>query len=147
MKLGAATLSNDAKEISLLSRFIRYGGVGATLAGFYSAIVLLGMKLFNSANPTLVATCAFLVTLLPSYVAHSYVSFNDRKADSSRPLRFAASYTVSLLISVGGMFFITEIAGGDYRLSVALNWLLVPLANFTVYLTWVFRRPSGEMNS
>lgn len=146
MKSWVAALPGEANEIGLLWRLIRYGAVGATLAGLYSAIVLLGMRMFSSANPTLIAACAFLVTLLPSYIAHSYVSFNDRKSDAARPIRFAITYSASLFIAVGGMYLITEIVGGDYRVSVALNWLLVPLANFTVYLTWVFRRPNGEMS-
>ena len=147
MKLrDAAFAQNDTREISLLWRLVRYGGVGASLAGCYSAIVLLGMKVFSSANPILVAACAFLITLLPSYVAHSCVSFNDRKSNSAQPLRFTITYSMSLFIAVVDMYFITEIAGGDYRLSVALNWLLAPLANFTVYMTWVFRPPNREMN-
>ena len=86
-----------------------------------------------------------MITLLPSYIAHSSISFNDRDSDSLRPLRFAVTYSASFLIAVGGMYVLTDIGGADYRLSVALNWLLVPLANLTISTIWVFRRPRNEM--
>jgi len=47
------------------------------------------------------------------------------------------------------MYWITEIAGRDFLLGIAWNWLTIPAVNFVVYIVWVFRatqtaRPGGS---
>ena len=44
----------------------------------------------------------------------------------------------SFVISVGGMFLITEVMWLSYLFGIAWNWISVPAMNFGIYMFWVF---------
>ena len=79
-----------------------------------------------------------------AYLAHGKISFSDRPYDKFQPLRFAVSTTASFIIAIGGMYWITEIAGRSYLLGIAWNWLMIPVMNFLIYMFWVFRASKAE---
>jgi putative flippase GtrA len=133
-----------------LRRVTRYGGVGIAVSVFYSLAVIACVHLWPSLGPTLASAVAFIITLPVAYFAHRNISFFDSQRDAFEPLRFAVTTASSFVLAVGGMYWITEIAGRDFLLGIAWNWLVIPPVNFLVYLVWVFRakqtaRPAGSL--
>ena len=122
-----------------IRRVVRYGCVGVAISLLYGLAVVACMRMLHPISPTAASIVAFLVVSPLSYLAHRKVSFSDRPYDSFQPLRFAFSTATSFIVAVGGMYWITEIAGQSYLLGIAWNWLIIPTMNFLVYLFWVFR--------
>ena len=118
-------------------RVVRYGCVGLAVSVFYSLLVC---ALVRFLIPTTASIGAFVVTLPLGYLGHGRISFSDSAYDSFQPLRFALTTASSFAVSVGGMYWITDVLGHSYLLGIAWNWMVIPLMNFTTYLFWVFRR-------
>ncbi|MBU6449566.1 MAG: hypothetical protein KGQ26_08075 [Rhodospirillales bacterium] len=55
--------------------------------------------------------------------------------------RFVLTNAVGFGIASGGMALTTSVWHASYLLGIALTWLLIPMANFLIYLIWVFRQP------
>lgn len=124
---------------ALLERAIRYGGVGVVISVLYSLCVIAIVQFLRPISPTIASVLAFIAITPVAYLAHRRVTFADRPYDKLQPLRFAFSTTASFVIAVGGMYWITEIAGRSYLLGIAWNWLIIPAMNFLAYLFLVFR--------
>ena len=129
-----------------LRRVMRYGCVGVAVSLLYSLAVIGCMRALHPISPTAASVVAFILTLPVSYLAHGRVSFSDRPYDTFQPLRFVFSTVVSFIVAVGGMYWITEIAGRSYLLGIVWTWLVIPALNFLAYMFWVFRatRNKGE---
>ena len=138
--LAAAAAARRPRSLpALLERAIRYGGVGVVISVLYSLAVIAIVHFFRPISPTMASVLAFVAITPVAYLAHARVSFADRPYDRLQPLRFAFSTTTSFVVAVGGMYWITEIAGRSYLLGIAWNWLIIPAMNFLTYLFWVFR--------
>jgi putative flippase GtrA len=124
---------------ALVLRVLRYGGVGLAISLIYSLAVIAAVNVLHPIGPTMASVLAFGVVLPMSWLAHGRISFGDRPRDAFQSLRFALSTTASFVVAVGGMYWITEIAGRSYLLGIAWNWLIIPAANFLAYMFWVFR--------
>ena len=124
---------------ALLRRVGRYGGVGLAVSLFYSLAVIACVQFWPRTGATLASVIAFIITLPISYFAHRNISFFDSQRDGFQPLRFAVTTAASFVLAVGGMYWITEIAGRDFLLGIAWTWLIIPAVNFVVYILWVFR--------
>jgi len=124
---------------ALLRRIARYGCVGLGVSLFYSLAVIACVHFWPPIGPTLASVIAFIVTQPIAYLAHRNVTFFDGQRDSFQPLRFAVTTAASFVLAVGGMYWITEIAGREYLLGIAWTWLVIPAVNFVVYMLWVFR--------
>lgn len=124
---------------SLLPRILRYGGVGLAVSLIYSLAVIVAVHVLRPIGPTAASVLAFGIILPMSWLAHGRISFGDRPRDAFQPLRFALTTTASFVIAVGGMYWITAIAGRSYLLGIAWNWMVIPAMNFTIYMVWVFR--------
>ena len=124
---------------AFLRRIGRYGCVGVAVSLLYSLAVIACVRFWPSIGPTLASVIAFIVISPIAYFAHRNVTFFDSQRDAFQPLRFAVTTAASFVLAVGGMFWITQIAGQNYLLGIAWNWLTIPAVNFLVYLLWVFR--------
>ena len=124
---------------AFLRRVGRYGCVGLAVSLFYSLAVIACLHFWPPIGPTLASVIAFTVTLPIAYIAHRNISFSDRQRDGFQPLRFAVTTATSFVLAVGGMYWITEIAGRSFLLGIAWTWLIIPAVNFVVYMLWVFR--------
>lgn len=122
-----------------LRRVLRYGCVGLAISLLYSLAVIACVQLLRPISPTVASILAFVAVLPVSYLAHGRVSFADRPFDTFQPLRFAFSTAAAFVVAVGGMYWITEIAGRSYLLGIAWNWMIMPTMNFLAYMFWVFR--------
>jgi len=131
-----ATLFREYRDPILLRRIMRYGCVGFTISLCYS-LAVIGCAHF--VNPTAASIIAFIVIVPIGYLAHSGISFSDGRNDTFQPLRFAVTSAASFVVSVGGMYWITEVAGRGYLLGIAWNYLTIPMMNFLIYLFWVFQ--------
>jgi nitrite reductase/ring-hydroxylating ferredoxin subunit/putative flippase GtrA len=125
--------------IGFAARTVRYGIVGLTVSVAYSLAVILAVRWSPTHNPTWASGVAFAAMLPIAYLAHRSIAFFDAAPDPFQPLRFAVSTASTFLIAVGGMYVVTEIFGRSFLLGIALNWALIPAANFLIYLFWVFR--------
>ena len=124
---------------ALFRRVLRYGCVGVAVSLVYSLAVIACMQVLSPISPTVASIVGFVIVVPVAYLAHGWVSFSDRPFDTFQPLRFAVSTTTSFIVAVGGMYWITEIAGRSYLLGIAWNWLIIPAMNFSLYMLWVFR--------
>ena len=123
----------------LLRQVTRYGGVGLAVSLFYSLAVIACVRFWPTIGPTLASVIAFVIALPFAYFAHRNVTFFDSQCDAFQPLRFAVTTAASFVLAVGGMYWITEIAGRGFLLGIAWTWLIIPAVNFVVYMLWVFR--------
>jgi putative flippase GtrA len=117
----------------------RYGCVGLAISLLYSLAVIGCMQVVPPISPTVASVVAFIICLPVAYLAHRRISFMNRPYDVFQLLRFVLSTTTSFGVAVGGMYWITELAGRSYLLGIAWNWLIIPSMNFLFYLCWVFR--------
>jgi putative flippase GtrA len=125
---------------TLLRRILRYSFVGLSMSAAYSLAVVLLVRVMAPASPTVCSVLAFIVMMPIAFISHGRVSFSDRPRDAFQPMRFVVSTASSFVIAVGGMYWITEIAGRGYLLAIAWNWMAIPAMNFLIYLLWVFPR-------
>ena len=134
-------------NLALLQRILRYGGVGLAVSVIYSLAVIAVVHILPPIGPTMASVLAFGIVLPMSWLAHGRISFGDRPRDVFQPLRFVVTTTASFVIAVGGMYWITEIAGRSYLFGIAWNWAIIPAMNFTIYMVWVFRnaRNTGSL--
>jgi putative flippase GtrA len=119
-------------------RVLRYGGVGLALSMIYSLAVIVAVRV-TWLGPMMASVVAFAIVLPISWFGHGTISFGDRARDAFQPLRFVLSTSATFVVAVGGMYWITEIAGRSYLLGIAWNWLVIPATNFLVYMFFVFR--------
>lgn len=122
-----------------LRRVIVYGCVGIAISLFYSLAVIFFVWLLYPIRPTIASIIAFATTMPVAYLAHVKISFSDSSNDKFQPMRFAFVTTASFIVAIGGMYWITELAGRSYLLGIAWNWLIIPAMNFISYMIWVFR--------
>lgn len=125
-------------------RILIYGCIGAAVSIFYSLAVVACVSLLHPISPTLASMVAFVISVPVAYLAHANISFSDRSFDRFQPLRFASSTAVSFVVSIGGMYWITEIAGYSYLFGIAWNWLIIPAMNFLSSMFWVFRTAGND---
>jgi putative flippase GtrA len=146
--MGAPVLPRDGATFALpplrrhwplAARIVRYGVAGASVSILYSLAVITCMHIFAPLSPTVASVIAYFAILPLAYLAHGRFSFSDRPYDSLQPIRFTVSTTSSFIVAIGGMYWITEIAGRSYLLGIAWNWLMIPAMNLLIYMVWVFR--------
>jgi len=121
------------------ARVLRYGVVGVGISVLYSLAVIAAVHLLAPLSPTKASIVAFAVMLPVTYIAHRDITFGDRVRDPFQPARFAMTTISSFSISIGGMYWITEVWHQTYLLGIAWNWLVIPGINFVIFMIWVFR--------
>ena len=121
-----------------LRRVVVYGCVGAAVSLIYSLFVIVCIEMLRPMSPTVGSAVAFVISMPVAYLMHAKISFSDRSHDKFQPMRFVLSTTASFMVSIGGMYWITEIAGRGYLFGVAWNWLMIPGLNFFTNSVWVF---------
>lgn len=148
-KTGAIHGSLTRAVPASLRRMFVYACVGGLVSLLYSFFVILCVQIVRPLSPTVGSVVAFALFIPVAYFMHAKVSFSDRSYDAFQPLRFAFSTTASFVVSIGGMYWITEIAGRDYLLGVAWNWVMIPALNYLTNISWVFRtqQDTGARNA
>ncbi len=129
-----------------LGRVLRYGIVGVTVATLYSLAILALVPLIRPLSPTVASVIAFCLVLPVGFWMHRGYSFADRAGSGGQAWRFTVTNISSFVISVGGMYVITEVLRVSYLFGIAWNWVAVPAVNFGIYMFWVFRHPKPVAN-
>lgn len=132
-----------APAAGFVARIVRYGVVGTAISLVYTLAVVLLVDGLHVPSPTVASVLAFAVMLPVAYLAHRDVTFRAAARDPAQAWRFAITTTTSFMVATAGMYVLTAVLGRSYLLGIALNWVLIPTANFAVYLIWVFR--TGEV--
>ena len=135
-----------APVIRLVERTLRYGAVGFAVSVVYSVGVVIVVGRLPTHNATWASVIAFAVMLPIAYLAQRHIAFFDAVQDRFQPLRFAVTTSSTFLVAIGGMYVVTEIFARSYLLGIALNWALIPAANFLIYVFWVFRTGRREID-
>jgi putative flippase GtrA len=139
--------NTEARPIVALRRVLVYGCVGISVSLFYSLAVISFVWLLHPLSPTIASIVAFVITVPAAYLAHAKITFPDSPYDTFQPLRFVLTTATSFVVSIGGMYWITEIAHRSYLLGIAWTWLMIPAMNLSIYMLWVFRtaRDTGKI--
>lgn len=122
-----------------LGRVVRYGIVGVTVGVLNSVAIMVLVPLIQPWVPTVASLIAFFLVLPVGYLLHRYYSFADRAGGGGAIWRFVFTNIGSLIVSVSGMFLITEVMQLSYLFGIAWIWVSVPAMNFGIYMFWVFR--------
>ena len=123
-----------------LRSLMRYGVSGTALSLLFSGLVVWLVTSWPTLGPVVASIVAFAVLLPFAYLAHRYFSFAGRAHVEGTVVRFVITTTAAFAIAVGGMYVVTARLHAPYYWGIALNWLLIPFANYLVYLLWVFRQ-------
>jgi putative flippase GtrA len=124
-----------------LGRVMRYGIVGVTVAVLYSLAIIGLVPMVRPFGPTVASVIGFCLVLPVGFWLHRRFSFADRAGGEGQAWRFTVTNIASFVISVGGMYVITELLRVSYLFGIAWNWVAVPAVNFGIYMLWVFRSP------
>lgn len=120
-------------------RLIRYGIVGACVAGFYLC-VYLGLL---AAGLTRVPAnlIAFALAVGVSYLGQTVLTFERSTRDAGQALRFAIMVSLGFATSA----IITSVIGPGLGLpdwvSAAVVTMTLPLQNYVFMRFWVYARP------
>lgn len=134
-------LGYDLLTTGFLGRVVRYGIVGVTVATLYSLTILALVPLVRPFSPTVASIVGFFLVLPVGFWLHCRYSFADRAGGEGQTWRFTVTNIASFIVSVGGMYMITEVIRISYLFGIAWNWVAVPAINFGIYMFWVFRHP------
>jgi hypothetical protein len=119
---------------------VRYGVSGGSVAVVFSLAVVVLVRFAPAVGPVAASMIAFCLVQPIGYVVHRTISYPDARPGGTmdRRLRFVLTNVAGFVIATGGMAVITGIFHESYLWGIALNWALIPAANFMIYLCWVF---------
>lgn len=136
----------------LIERILRYGISGCIVAALFSLAVVALVRLLPAIGPVGAGIIAFCLAQPIGYATHRMISYPDAGLEPDETaksrVRFVVTNLVGFVIATGGMALMTGILHRSYLWGIALNWALIPGANFAIYLFWVFNvRPwsKGEL--
>lgn len=120
---------------AFLCLLLRFNLVGWAATGAYFGIGLaLGLKV--NAEPMAVHLIAFSVSIVVSFVGHSYFTF--RRYGARYILRFAVTTLLLFLVSSAVTYFLTESYGVSSALTVTVVTIGYPILSFILHAAWTF---------
>ncbi|MBU6397370.1 MAG: hypothetical protein KJS74_04250 [Rhodospirillales bacterium] len=129
--------------MGLGERVLRY-----VLAGFGTSLcyTLFVVALVDASFSAVVAAMLGFVLVQPiGLVMHGIITYpGTLRARAHLPcigVRFVLTNAAGFGVASGSMALATAVWHASYLWGIALTWMLIPLANFLIYLTWVFRQP------
>jgi putative flippase GtrA len=120
-------------------RLARFGmaGVASTIFYFVATNILL---LLTSATPVLASILAYLLSWGVSYLLQSRFTFGVASDSTAQVVKFLLTAAVGLAVSSGAMFVVTETFLWPSYAGAAVVCILIPVANYFVFRSWVFRQ-------
>jgi hypothetical protein len=126
-----------------IERIVRYGVSGVLVSLAFSLGVIGFVHLLPQIGPVWASVLSFCVVQPLGYVIHRTLTFPDTDDVATPPRasisRFILTNVTSLAIATGGMALVTNVLHASYLWGIALNWVLIPSANFLLYRFWVFK--------
>jgi len=121
----------------LAGRLIRFGAVGSISTVLFSVLTWLLVSRSNM-HPVLATVVAYLLLLVPNFVAHKYFTFSSKGETARQSGKFLVVHGLNIGLSAGGMAVISKLSL-DYRLGILFSAIAVPVIVFIVMNFWVFR--------
>jgi putative flippase GtrA len=119
-------------------RVIRYVLVGGAVTLLYT-LMTAGLYLGHVVgDPTAASAISCLVTLPISFFAHRAVTYADVEREPFQWRRFALLGASSFIFSTGSVK-VVDLLHGPLWIGLAIGFVLVPLANYSINTIWVFR--------
>jgi putative flippase GtrA len=119
-------------------RVIRYVVVGGAVTAFYTALTA-GLYLSRLVgDPAIASAIACLTTLPISFFAHKSITYADVEHEPFQWRRFTVLGISSFIFSTGSVKAV-DLMHGPLWIGLAVGFVLVPLANYTINAIWVFR--------
>lgn len=129
--------------MGLGERVLRYAlaGLGTSLC-----YTLLVVALVHASFSAVAAAMLGFVLVQPiGLVMHGTITYpGTLRARAHLPrigVRFVLTNAAGFGLASGSMALATSVWHASYLWGVALTWVLIPMANFLIYLIWVFRQP------
>lgn len=123
---------------NLLGKLLRFGCVGLVVTGSYSGATY-ALVAWAAFAPTIASIYGWAVACVVSYLGQKYFTFRSTQGHQIEIPKFAAACTIAFVVTTLSMG-IASYAELDYRLSILVTALILPLCNFTVMNLWVFRK-------
>ncbi len=124
-------------------RVLRYvvAGLGTSLC-----YTLLVVALVHASLSAVAAAMLGFVLVQPiGLVMHGTITYPGAlRARAHLPrvgARFMLTNTAGFGVASGSMALATSVWHASYLWGIAVTWVLIPIANFLIYLIWVFRQP------
>jgi hypothetical protein len=125
-----------------VERVLRYGISGCTVASLFTLAVIALVNFVPAAGPVGASMIAFCAVQPIGYGVHRLVSYPDARAKPGehvkQPVRFLVANAGCFVVATGGMAIVTDVFHASYLWGIALNWAMIPVINFLIYLYWVF---------
>ena len=117
------------------ARHLVAGGTGTVL---YIVIVATLIEVAD-VRPVPAALSSFVCLVVYTYLVSRSWVFQSNRAHRRVVPRFIVVTLVSLLLSVGIMYLVVDVAHIWYGWALLLATLIIPATNFMLNYTWVFR--------
>lgn len=127
----------DAMLPPSLHRVVRFGlsGLVSTLVYF---VLTNALVLVASMMPTTASVCAYLLSLGVSYLLQSRFTFRVNADSVDQIVRFVVTSLAGLMISWCAMAIAVDALALPYVIGAAVVCILIPVANFFMFRSWVF---------
>jgi putative flippase GtrA len=123
---------------SFIARTARYGAVGVGMASLFSGLTIFFKEKAGVTEPDLASFLGFIIALPIGYVAHWAITFQRKHGFFEAWQRFAVLNAISFIVAVPGMHVVTHVFDWDYRIGIAMTWVVSPAINYVVLQLWVF---------
>ncbi len=117
------------------ARHLVAGGTGTVL---YIVIVATLVEVADL-RPVTAALSSFVCLVVYTYLVNRSWVFQSNGAHQRAVPRFIVVTLVSLLVSIGIMYLVVDVAHIWYGWALLLATLIIPATNFMLNYTWVFR--------
>jgi putative flippase GtrA len=122
----------------LTTKVFRFASVGIANSIIYALCTSVLVSGFGL-NGKLASMIGYLTAVPFAFFAHRSFTFVSHGALTSELRRFVLAHVTSLLVSVIVMAIAIDFFNFHYSVGVIAGVVLVPIANFIVLNSWVFR--------
>lgn len=120
------------------SKFIKYGLVGVLGTLTHTLVLTLCVEFF--AFPAVLATIiGFIFSLILSFKLNTIWTFSNGAGSNLSFVKYTLTCSTGLLINVLIMYVIVDIFKMWYLLAQFSSIIVVPIFNFTLSKSWVFK--------
>ena len=120
-------------------KLVRYGVSGVAISVGYTVTVVLLVECCGWTMPALASAASFVIWTPVSYFVHRNFTFRFAGGQTGATIKFGLAFLARLAASAYTVHLATETFGSSYLIGVLTNWFLLPLINYTVMNSWVFR--------
>ncbi len=121
----------------MLAQLIRFGLVGG-LATLTHVLVAITVRALFQAPPQAANLVGFAAAVVLSYLGHARFTFGVDTQSGAQAWRFVMLSGLSLLLSSGAVWMITDRLGYPFPLAMAAVTVLVPVGSYVAMRFWVF---------